>query len=129
MNLCTMTTSEERMRILKMIEEKHISAVDGARLLEALRGGTEENAPRDPLNKARWLRIRVSDTTSGKTKVNVNIPVGLLDVGLKMGARFTPNAAGMDMSAVQAAIKQGLQGKIMEVDDDVDNEHIEVFVE
>ena len=123
-----MTTSEERMRILKMIEEKQITAEEGAKLLEALRA-TGDTAQREEAAKARWLRVRVTDRSSGKLKVNVNIPVGLVDVGLKMGARFAPEMNGMDLSAIQTAIKGGMQGRIIEVDDEADNERVEVFVE
>jgi hypothetical protein len=123
-------TTEERMRILKMIEEKQITAADGAKLLEALQtgpAGSEEGTP--PGGRARWLRVRVTDRASGRAKVNVNIPIGLMEVGLKMGARFAPDMAGMDLNAVQTAIRQGMQGKILEVDDEEDGEHVEVFVE
>jgi hypothetical protein len=124
-----MTTSEERMRILKMIEEKQITAEEGAKLLEALRATGSLAAQREEVTKARWLRVRVTDRSSGKLKVNVNIPVGLVDVGLKMGARFAPEMNGMDLSAIQTAIKGGMQGRIIEVDDEADNERVEVFVE
>jgi hypothetical protein len=124
-----MTTSEERMRILKMIEEKQITAEEGAKLLEALRATGSDAAQREEVTKARWLRVRVTDRSSGKLKVNVNIPVGLVDVGLKMGARFAPEMNGMDLSAIQTAIKGGMQGRIIEVDDEADNERVEVFVE
>jgi hypothetical protein len=70
-----------------------------------------------------------ADRATGKTKVNVNIPVGLVDVGLKMGARFAPDMAGMDLQAIQAAIKNGYQGRVVEVDDEEDNERVEIFVE
>jgi hypothetical protein len=125
-----MTTSEERMRILKMISERQITAEDGARLLEALRGvpAGETSARYEP-GKARWLRIRVTDRSSGRTKVNVNLPIGLVDVGLKMGARFAPEMAGMDVSAIQAALKEGVLGRIIEVDDEQDDERVEIFVE
>ena len=124
-----MATSEERMRILKMIEEKQITAEEGAKLLEALRATGSNAAQREEVTKARWLRVRVTDRSSGKLKVNVNIPVGLVDVGLKMGARFAPEMNGMDLSAIQTAIKGGMQGRIIEVDDEADNERVEVFVE
>jgi hypothetical protein len=124
-----MATSEERMRILKMIEEKQITAEEGAKLLQALRASSGDASQREEVNKARWLRVRVTDRASGKLKVNVNIPVGLVDVGLKMGARFAPEMNGMDLSAIQAAIKGGMQGRIIEVDDEADNERVEVFVE
>ena len=124
-----MATTEERLRILKMIEDKQITAAEGAKLLEALRAGGGESAQREDASKARWLRVRVTDRASGKVKVNVNIPVGLIDVGLKMGARFAPDMNGLDLSAIQAAIKGGMQGRIIEVDDEKDDERVEIFVE
>jgi hypothetical protein len=123
-----MTTTEERLRILKMIEDKQITAEEGAKLLEALRVGAAAEA-RPETGRPRWLRVRVTDRTSGKLKVNVNIPVGLIDVGLKMGARFAPEMNGMDLSAIQEAIRGGMQGRILEVEDDKDNERVEIFVE
>jgi hypothetical protein len=34
----------------------------------------------------RWLRAKVSDAKTGKVKVNVNIPIGLVTVGLNVAA-------------------------------------------
>ena len=124
-----MSSSDERMRILKMISEKQITAEEGSKLLEALRAGEAEGQDRSEPTKPRWLRVRVTDRATGKTKVNVNIPVGLVDVGLKMGARFAPDMAGMDLQAVQAAVKNGYQGRVVEVDNEEDNERVEIFVE
>lgn len=120
-----MATPEERMKILKMISEKQITAEEGARLLETLR----EPQGRTDTAKARWLRIRVTDRATGRAKVNVSIPTGLVDVGLKMGARFAPEMAGMDTSAIQQAIKDGIQGRIVEVENDEGNERVEIFME
>jgi len=124
-----MSTGDERMRILKMISDKQITAEEGAKLLDALRAGDGDARDRSEPAKPRWLRVRVMDRTTGKTKVNVNIPVGLVDVGLKMGARFAPDMAGMDLQAIQAAVKSGYQGRIVEIDDEKDNERVEIFVE
>jgi len=124
-----MTNAEERMRILKMVAEKQITAEEGARLLQALRGSEGEAGARSDPGKPRWLRVRVTDRGTGKPKVNVNVPIGLLDVGLKMGARFAPDMAGLDIQAIQAAIKDGMQGRIVDVEDEEDNERVEIFVE
>jgi SHOCT-like domain len=124
-----MSTSEERMRILKMISDKQITAEEGARLLEALRASESDTRDHPEPSRSRWLHVRVTDRTTGKTKMNVNVPVGLVDVGLKMGARFAPDLAGMDMQAIQGALKNGYQGKLVDVDDEVGNERVEVFVE
>jgi hypothetical protein len=124
-----MSTNEERMQILKMVAEKQITAEEGAKLLEALRAASNEIPLRAEQTKSRWLRVRVTDRSTGKGKVNVNIPVGLLDVGLRMGARFAPDMAGLDFQAIQVAIKEGMQGRIIDVDNEKDNERVEIFVE
>ncbi len=124
-----MTTSEERLRILKMISEKQITAEEGAKLLEALRAADAEPQGRGDLPKARWLRIRVTERATNRAKLNVTIPIGLVDVGLKMGARFAPEMAGMDVSAIEAALRDGVRGRIIEVDDDKDDERVEIFME
>ncbi len=116
------------MRILRMISEKQITAAEGARLLEALKAG-ETPAPRDEGRTARWLRVKVTNRENGKVKLNVTIPVGLVDVAIKMGARFAPEMSGMDTSAIQAALRQGVQGRIVSFDDDSDEERVEIFVE
>ncbi len=129
--MSTNPLAEERMRILNMVKEGQITAEEAARLLEALKAGTAAADGASSANSAppRWLRVRVTDRATGKTKVNVNVPIGLLDVGLKMGAHFAPNMGGMDWSAIQAAAKGGVHGRILEVEDEEDNERVEIFVE
>lgn len=124
-----MTTSEERMKILKMIADKQITAAEGARLLEALRAADGQPTARNESAKARWLRIRVTDRLTDRVKLNVTIPIGLVDVGLKMGARFAPQMAGMDVRAVEAALRDGIRGRIIEVEDEKDDERVEIFME
>ena len=128
-----MATAEERMRVLKMIEEGKISAQEGARLLGAL-GRSDEQARRQRGTAeaggeggGRWLRLRVSDTRSGKTRVNLTIPIGLVNMGLAVGARFVPDVAELDVEEIRDALRSGLNGKILEVHDE--EELVEIFVE
>jgi len=128
-----MATPEERMQILKMIEAKQITAEEGAKLLAALgekdRSDSASAQP-SPSTSGKWFRVRVTDLKSGRRKVNVNIPLGLVDVGMKMGSKFAPaGLEGLDMQQIMAAIKQGGEGKIVDVEDAEDGEHIEVFIE
>jgi hypothetical protein len=127
-----MANSEEQMRILKMIEAGKISADEGARLLAALGeggGGNAEAAAGRAGGKAHWLRIRVTDTATGKSKASVQIPLGLVDAGMKIGAHFAPEVEGVDMANVMEAVRTGVTGKIIDVTDDEDGEHVEIFVE
>ena len=126
-----MGTSEERMQILKMIEAGTISASEGAELLRALEKdkSSQPSAPLKGASEPRWFRVRVTDTKTGKNKVNVNIPMGLVNVGMKMGARFSPELEGMDFEEISEIIKSGGQGKVMDVIDEEEGERVEIFVE
>ena len=120
--------SEERSRILQMISEGKITAEEGARLLNALRGASA--APQPPrAGTARWFRVRVTDMATGRTKVNVNLPLSLVKAGLKMGARFAPDMEELDWEELTLAIQEGASGKIVEVEDEEDGERVEVYVE
>jgi hypothetical protein len=125
-----MATVEERMKILKMVEEGKISAADGAQLLAALSDSRRPPTPPTAAGGgARWFRVRVTDLRTGKTKVNVNIPMGLVDVGMKMGARFAPNLDADQMASLTEALRSGAVGKIVEATDEEDGERVEIFVE
>jgi hypothetical protein len=128
-----MANSEERMKILKMIEEGKISADDGSKLLAALsdsrRGIPTPPRPPGMGGSARWLRIRVTDTRTGRSKASVQIPLALVDAGMKIGAHFAPEVEGVDMSNVMEALRMGVTGKIIDVTDDEDGEHVEIYVE
>ncbi len=127
-----MASAEERMQILKMIQEGKISAEEGAKLLQALSAGkADKRSPSSTTvgGDARWFRVRVTDLASGKSKVNVNIPMGLVNVAIKMGARFAPNVEGANYDEMVQAIKSGASGKIIDVTDDQDGERVEIFVE
>ena len=126
-----MATTDERMQILKMIEEGKISAGEGAELLRALSREAQGQAaePLKGTSTPRWFRVRVTDTATGRSKVNVNIPMGLVNVGIKMGARFAPEIEGVEYKEIMEAIRSGQQGKIFDLTDEADGERVEIFVE
>ena len=127
-----MATAEERMRILKMIDEGKISAEEGAKLLSALsesRRGSNPPVPPRPMGAARWLRVKVTDVITGRSKATVQIPLALIESGMKIGAHFAPEVEGVDMPTIMEALRSGMTGKIVDVVDEKDGEHVEIFVE
>jgi hypothetical protein len=118
--------SEERMQILKMLEAGQISAKEAADLLHALE---KPKAPAASPMRGRWMRVRVTDVATGKTKVNVNVPMSLVDVGIRMGARFMPKTASVDPQEVLEAIRGGESGKMVDVEDAESGEHVEIYVD
>ncbi|MDH5605802.1 MAG: hypothetical protein OEY93_02840 [Anaerolineae bacterium] len=125
-----MASSEERMKILQMVQDGKISAEDGAKLLSALSEGTQRRnrTPSTP-SANRYMRVRVTDTFSGKTKVSVNLPLGLIDAGLSIASNFMPGMAENTAEDIAEAINTGITGKIVDVMDEEDGEHIEIFIE
>ena len=123
-----MATTEERMKILKMTEEGKVSAEEGAKLLSAL---ASANRPTGGLSAsgAKWLRVRVTEVNSGRSKATVQIPISLMEAGMKIGAHFAPEIDGVNMDQLMEALRTGMTGKIIDVTDDEDGEHVEIFVE
>ena len=80
-------------------------------------------------HKARWLRIRVTDEATGKRKVNVNLPLGMVNAAMKVGAKFAPDINDISLDELVEAIKSGTEGKIVDVQDEEDGERVEIFVE
>ena len=126
-----MATAEERMKILQMIKDSRITAEEGAKLLSAL-GESQKSARK--LNQrstgaARWFRVRVTDTATGKTKTSVNIPLGLMEWGVQIGAQFAPEVGNLDINQISEMLQSGVEGKIVDVMDEEDGEHVEIFIE
>ena len=125
-----MNLKDERMQILKMIQSGQISAEEGAKLLSALEGSQKsEMAANTAATQGKFLRVLVTDMNTGKAKVNVNVPLALVNIGLKMGARFMPDLDGMDTGEIMEAIRSCMQGKIVDVEDSEDGEKVEVYIE
>src|SRR5437867_4086703 len=96
-----------RSEILAQLASGQISAEQAA---EQLRGPAAAEAPSPPPppqaplppltpeQTARlanhWLRIRVSDLETGRQRVAVNLPLSLVPIGLRLGAKYAPEVAG-----------------------------------
>ncbi len=140
-----MATSEERMRLLKMVEEGKLSPEEAAKLLTLL---TESATPRKgaaaggpasepsgfvpPTPRARTIRIRVIDSRAGKRQANVDLalPIGLVGVLAKVADRFMPpnERENFNVNDIWAAIQSGATGKIVDVTGD-HGERVEIIVE
>jgi hypothetical protein len=115
-----------------MVSENKIDAQEAARLLGALNNSSPDatdaaEAPR--AGGPRWFRVRVTDIETGRTKVNVNLPLSLVKIGLRMGAHFAPEVEELDWDQVMEAVQDGEAGKLVEVEDMEDGEKVEVYVD
>jgi hypothetical protein len=129
-----MVSTEERLKVLKMVEESKITAEQAVELLLALE--SQEKPVKKPedfsgASKAggKWLRVKVTDAETGRSRVNIRVPTSLVGAGLKMGMRLSPEIEALDTEQIMHFIESGTIGKIVDVTDEKDNEHIEVYIE
>ena len=133
-----MITSEERFKVLKMVQEGKITPEMAADLLKALDTGSKTTQA-DGLGKGpegnipgmggKFFRVRVSDIYTGKVRANIRLPLGMVNAGLRMGMKFSPEVEGLNAERLVEALADGKTGKIVDVYDDNDDEHIEVYIE
>jgi hypothetical protein len=127
-----MTTVEERIQILKMVEKGQVSAAEAVELLAVLDRASEGVPVEAHASRAHApgrMRVVVSDLGTGQRKVDISLPWGLVSVGMTMGARFTPPDVDLDLESIMAAVQAGTEGKVLEVVDEDEGERVEIFVD
>ncbi|MFZ1946755.1 MAG: hypothetical protein WAW06_04355 [bacterium] len=117
---------EDRMKILRMIEEGKISADEAAERLDAL--PCDRPAP-EAARETRKIRVRITDPKTGKQTVNLTLPVGLA----KFVARFIPAKTkkdladeGVEIDSVLSQVMSENTGKIVDVESDEGNVQISI---
>lgn len=124
--------SEEKKQILDMLQQGKISTDEAMKLLDALEVGEEpikQTVNKDQL-KDHFLRIKVKDKND---IVNVNLPLTLVSAGLKIAEKFDSRIKeiealkDIDFDEIIKLVKNGEQGKIIEVK--TDSETVEIYVD
>lgn len=137
-----------RKQILEMLSAGEIDVTRATELLNEARESADSpgpDVPRPPSpppaplpskvvpadkSGRRWLHIHVSDLASGRHRVRVNVPLGLVNFGLKVGARFTDEMdAEMIRDVMDALQGDDLSGTLVEVEDLEDNERVHIFID
>lgn len=130
--------SQEIAKVLQMIEEGKLTADEGLALLEPLQEDDAGASPpllqeqTDPGRK-RKLRIKISDAPSGKAKVNLSIPVGLVKLlpGL-IPEGIKKRAGDIDLNRLLDDLFEGLVAtdpseKLIDVVDDDNGDRVEIY--
>lgn len=133
--------SDDRLEILRMVENGTVSAEEAARLFEALDrteratpgfgfpAGMQQTAPIPPtppvpLQPSRVVRFRV--TEGDQPVLNLALPLGLLDSGVKIAKRFTGDLM-VDGGDLRQTVNEGFRGSLLDVNDG--DQHVEIIVE
>jgi hypothetical protein len=123
------------------LQQLSAGAIDVTRATELL-NGVRQDAPPAPAatatrpparpagSDARWLRIQVSDLDSGRQRVRVNVPLGLVKLGMRLGGSVSDVVDPHLMDEVWAAMQDPtIEGTLVEVEDVDDNEHVHIYID
>jgi hypothetical protein len=122
------TATDERNRILNMIESGQLTAAQAAQLLDTLlpeyeqTGGQSEN---------RTVRIWMTDISTNRRKMNMTatIPVYLVTMSLRLLARLVSQLNDSTLQNVIRAIERGTTGRLLDLQDLEEGKRLEIFVE
>lgn len=81
-------------------------------------------------DRPRWLKIRVRHLGTGRNKVSVTLPLGLVNFGLGVARRF---GADFDddhnVEELWRMLKEGERGVLVNVEDEEDNEQVQIYLD
>ncbi len=120
---------EERLEILRLLEAGTITADEAATLIDALdRAALPLNHGSAALRSAetRLVRIRVTDSTTGRAVVNLAFPLGLIKSGLDIAGQFVPEYLPK-VDAIRESVTAGFRGPLVDVDDG--GQRVEIIAE
>ena len=117
---------DERNRVLYMVESGKVTATQAAQLLDTL--DLERSRSREQ-SRNRTARVRVTNLATNRQKVNVTIPVSLIQVGLRLGTRLVPQVSGSALEDLLRAIESGATGRLLDLQDLEEGERVEIFAE
>lgn len=125
---------DEQMMILNMLQEGKITADEAAKLLESLDSSAKKKDDKNQSGESlksegKFFRVAITDTTTGKSRANIRMPLSVMGIGMKFGAHFAPQIDGVESDQLMDAIRNGQVGKIIDVFDDDSGEHVEIYIE
>ena len=120
--------TEERNRILALVESGRISAAEAAQLLDALQFERERPVEH---NQNRTLRIWMSDMTTKRKKFNVTatLPINLVGASLHLLERLVPQLNNSTIEDLLRTIESGATGRLLDLQDLEEGKRVEIFVE
>jgi len=121
--------TDERNRILHMVETGQITAEQAAQLLDAM--GSKRERPRSDRARSRTVRIRVTNSAANAQKINLTatLPVYLIEVSLRLGTRLIPQLSGSTLEDLLRSIEEGATGRLLDIQDLEAGERVEIFAE
>lgn len=122
------TSTDERNRILDMIELGQITAAQAAQLLDTLVPESEQS---EGHMQNRTVRIWMTDMSTNRRKMNVTatMPIYLISTSLRLLARLVSQLNDGTIQNVIRALEKGTTGRLLDLQDLEEGKRLEIYVE
>jgi MFS family permease len=120
---------DQRIEILEKLENWQISAEEATRLLEGVSEGSWAKlaSPKEAVQR-HHVRIQVSDLASGIMKVDLRLPVGLVNTVLYVGGHLSPDMENYDPEKLKGLLET-LSSQQDKKHLDSDGERLEISID
>ncbi len=128
---------EEIKKVLELLEEGKITKEEAVELIKAIKSSAGSEEKQSEANvKSRRRTFRVLITKNGKNEFEVNIPFGIVKFGLAIAKKIGKNSLNVngkeipiDTDKLSEILKDpNFKGKIVDVTDEKNDEHVEVEI-
>lgn len=122
------TSTEERNRILDMIEKGQITAAQAAQLLDTLVPESEQTGGQ---MQNRTVRIWMTDMSTNRRNMNMTatMPIYLISTSLRLLARLVSQLNDGTIQNVIRALEKGTTGRLLDLQDLEEGKRLEIYVE
>jgi hypothetical protein len=120
--------SEERKLVLEMLSAGKINVAEAEKLLEAAAVAEQGEALISKSLNKKFLRVLVKEENN--TKVNINIPIALAEVGLKLVPKDALKVDGkiIDINEILKLVAEGNDGELVNIDSMDNGKEVKVKV-
>ena len=119
---------DQRLDIMEKLEQGRISAQAAKQMLEKVEEGAWARlSPTPPASERRQMHIQISDLSSGMMKVDLRLPMGLVNTVLYAGGHFSSELDRYDGDLKELIARSAAQG--VSHQGEADGDHVEVTVE
>lgn len=128
---------EEIKKVLELLEEGKITKEEAVELIKAIKSSDISGEKIDESKISNGKRtFRVLVTKDGEKEVEVSIPFGIVKFGLAIAKKMGKNSLDIngreipiDIDKLSEVLKDpNFKGKIVDISDKEDNEHVEVEI-
>jgi hypothetical protein len=129
-----MTREDERLMILDMLERGKVTSDEADKLLASLNPSEpvskhemDVDEPSEKPRRAHWIRIRVTELSSGKKKFSMTLPLFFIRLGIQFGKHYTGDS--LDSGSFEVGkefFRKPVKGRVVDASDPEDDEHVEI---